>query len=495
MGSPHHRIAIAGCGFGGLGMAVRLKRDGVEDFAILEKADDLGGTWRDNSYPGCACDVPSMLYSWSFAPKPDWSRLFAPAAEIWEYQREVADRFGLPAHIRYDHEVLAAEWDGESRRWAIETRSGELTADVLISAVGALHEPAIPELQGLDSFGGRSFHSSSWDHDYELAGRSVAVIGTGASAIQFVPEIQPQVGKLHLFQRTPPWVFPRRNLPVPGSWQAMFRRLPVTQKLVRRALYSLAEVGGVAFRHPQLMTLGEQLARRHIAAEISDPDLRRRLTPDYRLGCKRILASDNYYRSLDSDNVDVVTSGLREVRPEGIVDGDGVLREVDAIIFGTGFRVTDPPISHRVRGRDGRTLAEHWQGSPQAYLGTAVAGFPNLFILLGPGTGLGHNSIIYMLESQARYVSEALRFLRKRGATTVEPRSAAQRAWVDEVDRHMQGTVWVAGGCNSWYLDETGRNSTLWPKPTWQFRRRLERFVESENLIGAPLRAPALVPA
>ncbi|MGH3371282.1 MAG: flavin-containing monooxygenase, partial [Nocardioidaceae bacterium] len=412
--------------FGGLGAAIRLKQAGIDDFLVFERAADLGGTWRDNSYPGCCCDVPSMLYSWSFAPKPDWSRLFAPAAEIWEYQREVAERFGLPAHIRYGHEVLEAEWDDDRQRWQIETGAGSLTADVLISAVGALHEPAIPALPGLERFAGRTFHSSAWDHDYGLAGRRVAVVGTGASAIQFVPEIQPEVRDLHLFQRTPPWVFPRSNLPVPGSWQAMFRRLPVTQKLVRRALYSLAEVGGVAFRHPQLMTLGEQIARRHIASEISDPDLRRKLTPDYRLGCKRILASDNYYSALDSDNVEVVTSGIREVDRNGVVDGDGSLHEVDAIIFGTGFRVTDPPISHRVRGREGLTLAERWQGSPQAYLGTAVAGFPNLFILLGPGTGLGHNSIIYMLESQARYVGEALAFMGGHGAATVEPRGEAQ---------------------------------------------------------------------
>jgi cation diffusion facilitator CzcD-associated flavoprotein CzcO len=272
--------------------------------------------------------------------------------------------------------------------------------------------------------------------------------------------------------------------------------VPAAQKAVRAMVYWMHEamVFGLV-KNPVRLKLLEAAARRHMRRQVPDPELRKRLTPDYRLGCKRILASDRYYRALAAANVEVITSGIEGVRPDGVVDGDGTLHEVDAIIFGTGFRVTDPPISHRVRGRDGRTLADHWQGSPQAYLGTAIAGFPNLFILLGPGTGLGHNSIIYMLESQARYVTEALRFMRKQGVATVEPRPEAQRAWVDLIDRHMEGTVWVAGGCQSWYLDSTGRNSTLWPRPTWSFRRRLERFVESENVIGLPQPAGELVPA
>src|SRR5947209_2312805 len=341
----HTEIAIVGTGFAGLGMAMALGRAGFHDFVLLERADDLGGTWRDNHYPGCACDIPSVLYSWSDEQNPRWTRAFANAQEIWSYMREVAERHRLGERIRFNHEALAARWDEDHERWEIETSQGSLTADVLISGAGGLSEPAIPPLPGLDRFRGKIFHSARWDHGYDLDDREVAVIGTGASAIQFVPEIQPRVRKLHLFQRTPPWVLPRANPRIPRRWQRRFERHPRLLDGVRRLVFALFESFHAAFTHPRLMKLSERRARRHIASQVPDPALRARLTPNYRLGCKRILGSNDWYPALCQENVEVVTAGIREVTPEGIIDADGVEHRVDAIIFGTGFRITDQPRS------------------------------------------------------------------------------------------------------------------------------------------------------
>jgi cation diffusion facilitator CzcD-associated flavoprotein CzcO len=402
----HFEIAIAGAGLAGVGMAIALKEDGREDFVVLERAGDLGGTWRDNSYPGCACDIPSVLYSYTAEQNPEWSQAFASQPEIWAYMHDVARRHELQEHFRFNHEITEASWSVDDQRWEIETSGGTLSADVLISAAGALADPSIPDLPGLERFGGRVFHSARWDHDHDLSGRSVAVIGTGASAIQFVPEIQPQVGRLHLFQRTPPWVLPRENPRIPSRWRERFARHPRLLGLARASVFSLLESFHVGFRHPAVMRLAERRARAHIAKQVPDPELRAKLTPDYRLGCKRILGSNRWYPTLCADNVDVVTAGIREVRENSIIDADGVEHEVDTIVFGTGFRVTDIPISHRIRGRAGETLAESWQGSMKAHLGVGVVGFPNLFFLLGPNTGLGHNSVLLMIEAQIAYVRQ-----------------------------------------------------------------------------------------
>lgn len=479
MAEPQHvHIAIAGSGFSGLGMAIQLKMSGEEDFLIFERAGELGGVWRDNEYPGCACDVESHLYSFSFEPNPRWTRSYSPQPEILEYLKRCADKYELNSRLRLNHEVLSATYEHD--RWTIETSRGTYTADVLISGAGALADPIIPALPGLESFRGTTFHSARWDKAHSLQGKKVAVIGTGASAIQFVPAIQPQVGKLSLFQRTAPWIMARNDRPVSERMKALLARWPFVYLLLRIFLRSLRDLLAIPFMRPNLMKFAEKRARKHLHAQVDDPELRAKLTPDYMIGCKRILLSDDYYPALMRPNVEVVTSKIREVRAASIVTEDGVEHEVDTIIFGTGFRVTDPPIADRVRGRNGQTLAEVWRGSPKAHLGTTIAGFPNLFLLLGPNTGLGHSSVVLMIEAQIELILGALRFLRDEKVAAIEPRPEVQAAFLEEIDARLATTVWNTGGCSSWYLDSTGRNSTLWPGFTSAFRRRIQRFQPSE---------------
>ncbi|WP_257460337.1 flavin-containing monooxygenase [Archangium lipolyticum] len=478
--SAHFHVAIAGSGFSGLGLAIRLKQEGIEDFVVFERAWEVGGVWRDNSYPGCACDVQSHLYSFSFAPNPNWSRSYSPQAEIHAYLRDCADRFGIRPHLRLGHTVLDARWDDAAQCWRIETSQGRFTADVFVSAAGALSDPAIPKLPGLEKFQGKVMHSARWDHQYALAGRKVAVIGTGASAIQFVPRIQPEVGKLVLVQRTPPWVLPRGDRAISAWMQWVYRTVPGAQRLTRWLIYMFRELMAFGFIHPWLLKLAQRLAVRHLEQSVPDPKLRARLLPDYTMGCKRVLISDDYLTSLTHENVQLVTEQLREVREHSIVLADGTEHEVEAIIFGTGFQVQELPIAHHIRGRDGRTLKETWGRTMTAHLGTTVSGFPNFFMLQGPNTGLGHSSVLLMLEGQLEHVLGALRYLEGRGLAAVEPTPEAQAGFVREVDARMSGTVWNQGGCASWYLDATGRNSALWPGLISSFRRRVERFEPSE---------------
>jgi len=489
----HHRVAIVGTGFSGIGMAIKLLDQGERDFVVLERAGEIGGTWRDNTYPGCRCDVPSHLYSFSFAPNPNWSSTFSPQPEILDYLREVATRFGVLPHVRFHTELEAAEWDEAGAHWRLETSSGPLSADVLIAAQGPLSEPLVPELPGLEGFEGRTFHSARWDHDHRLDGERVAVIGTGASAIQFVPRIQPLVSQMHVFQRTPPWVMPHPNRALSDLERRLYRRLPAAQLAMRAGIYWARESFVLQFRNRRMRELATRMALRQLERQVPDPDLRRKLTPRYELGCKRILPTDEWYPAIQQPNVELVTDGIREIRPHSIVGADGTEREVDTIIFGTGFHVTDIPIAERVRGREGLTLAEHWDGSPTAYKGATVAGYPNLFFLVGPNTGLGHNSIVFMIESQIGYVAGALETMRRRGARTVDVRPEAQAAYNGELDRMTEGTVWVTGGCSSYYIDRNGHNSTIWPTFTWPFRRRTRQFDEAAYALGAP--APASVPA
>lgn len=482
-------VAIVGSGFGGLGAAIRLKQEGIHDLVLLERADDVGGTWRDNTYPGCACDVQSHLYSFSFAPNPEWSRAFSPQPEIQAYLKRCAEEFGVMPHVRLGHEVRGAAWDADALRWRIETTRGPFSARVLVVAAGALSDPVVPPLPGLETFRGAAFHSARWDHGFDLRGRRVAVVGTGASAIQFVPEIQPLVSRLHLFQRTAPWIIPRHDHALSPRRQRLYRRFPAAQRAVRGAIYLLREGMVLGFRHPRMMRLAQRAALRHLERGVPDPALRAKLTPDFTMGCKRVLLSNDYLPALSRPNVEVVTERIAEVRAETIVTADGVEREVDAILFGTGFQPTDPPLGRAIRGRGGRTLAQAWEGSPRAHLGSTVAGFPNLFFLLGPNTGLGHTSVVYMIEAQVEHLLAAMHHMRERGVAALEPRPEAQAAWVAEVDRRMRGTVWTSGGCASWYLDRTGRNSTLWPDFTWRFRRRVARLRSDEY--EAVTRGPA----
>ncbi|MEU3372313.1 NAD(P)/FAD-dependent oxidoreductase [Streptomyces sp. NPDC006660] len=470
----HVRVAVVGSGFGGLGAAVRLRREGITDFVVLERAGSVGGTWRDNSYPGCACDVPSHLYSFSFAPNPDWPRTFSGQRHIRAYLEHVADTFGLRPHIRLDHEVTMMRWDAERLWWEIETAGGAtLTADVVVSATGPLSDPKMPEIPGLDTFPGEVFHSARWDHDYDLRGKRVAMVGTGASAIQIVPAIQPDVARLTLFQRTPPWVMPRMDRAISGAERWLHRRLPFTGAARRGLLWGIRELQVSAFtKRPNELGLVESIAKANMARAIKDPALRAKLTPDYRIGCKRILLSSSYYPALARHNVDVVASGLAEVRGSTLVAADGTESEVDAIIFGTGFHVTDMPIADRVVGAEGHTLAESWKDGMQSLRGATAAGFPNWMTIIGPNTGLGNSSMILMIESQLAYMADYLRQLNVLGGrAALTPRPSAVGAWNRRVQERMKRTVWNTGGCTSWYLDAAGRNTTVWPGTTSEFRR------------------------
>lgn len=480
----HHRIVIVGGGFGGIGMAIKLLEDGERDFVVLERAADVGGVWRDNSYPGCACDVQSEVYSFSFALNPSWSRKFSPAAEIWKYLRDVADRFGVTPHMRFGHDLREGRWDEDARIWRLTTSQGELTCDFVVSAVGALSNPSIPKLPGLERFEGKVMHSARWDHEHDLRGKRVAVIGTGASAIQFVPEIQPKVGKLTVFQRTAPWVVPRGDAPIPERRKRLYAKHPAAQRLSREIVYHLRELTVIPFMRPPLMRVLEKVAMRHLARQVPDPVLRAKLTPSYTMGCKRILISDDYLRSLGRPNVEVVTSGIAEIRERSVVTKDGVEHEVDTIILGTGFEVTDIAIGKQLFGRGGKSLTEAWGNSMRAYLGTTVHGFPNMFLLLGPNTGLGHNSVVVMIEAQIEHVRKAIRWMKKKDVATLEPKREVQDAYVSAIDAKLAGTVWNAGGCASWYLDATGRNSTLWPGSTIAFRRAVTHFDPSKYEAG-----------
>ena len=475
--SEHRRVVVVGAGFAGIGLGIRMLREGIDDFVVLEKAADLGGTWEANTYPGIQCDIPSHLYSFSFMPNPGWTRTFSEGAEIWDYLRRCAREGGVTPHLRLGCELLGAEWDEEAKRWRLETSDGQISASVLVAATGGLSEPSIPEIPGLGSFDGALFHSARWDHGFDLRGKRVAVVGTGASAIQIVPQIQPEVEKLHVFQRTAPWVMPHRDRKISRAERLLFKRLPVAQRLNRAFSYLLREsiVPGLVGNPDRLARL-ERIGRAHLRRQVADPELRARLEPSYRLGCKRILPSSKWYPALQQPNVELVSSAVATMRPEGPVGADGSLRKVDAVILATGFNVSHPEFGYRLRGPGGTVGEVQESEGPQAYLGSAMAGFPNLFTLLGPNTGLGHSSVLYMMESQLNYVLDALRLIDQRGIARFEVRPEVQSAYNADLQRRLAGAVWSSGGCANWYLDEHGRNVVIWPRQTWSFRRLTRRF-------------------
>ncbi|WP_433606223.1 flavin-containing monooxygenase [Prescottella agglutinans] len=477
--SRHHEVIVVGAGISGIGAVIRLQQMGITDVVVLEQGDSLGGTWRDNTYPGCACDVPSALYSYSFAPNGDWSRLFAGQNEIREYIERTADAHGVRARVRFGTEMLRAQWNEATRRWTLETSNGTYTADAVIAAAGPWNQPLIPDIPGLDGFTGEVFHSSRWNHDYDLTGKRVAVVGTGASAVQFVPEIAPRVGRLHLYQRTAQWVLPKPDTALPGAVRTTLTALPGALKALRRIEYGIMEALGVGFRNPWILRVIQQIGRLQLRTQVRDPELRRALTPDYTLGCKRLLMSNTYYPALGRPNVEVHDNAVRSVRGNVVIGVDGVEREVDAIIFGTGFHILDMPIAGRVFDGQGRSLDDHWKGSPQAYLGTTVAGFPNAFVLLGPALGTGHTSAFMILEAQLNYLTAAIAAARAAGWTRMEPRPEVQAAFNAEVQEALATTVYNAGGCHSYFLDVNGRNSFNWPWSTGRMRERLRHFDEA----------------
>lgn len=478
------RVAIVGSGFSGLGMAIRLRQAGLDDFVVLEQAEEIGGTWHYNTYPGCGCDVPSHLYSFSFAPNPDWERTYSTQPEIRAYLRRCAEQFGIEPHLRLRTEMTEAAWDDARQCWQVGTSRGTFAAQTLVAGMGPLHVPRIPAMPGLENFTGTTFHSARWNHEHDLTGERVASIGTGASAIQYVPAIADRTRQLYVFQRTPPWVLPHTDRPITAFERRLYRVLPAAQRLARLGVYLGRETLVLGFvKNPRLMRIVEAVARNHMRRQISDRRLRRKVTPDYTIGCKRILPSNQWYPALTRPDVELVTEGVEEIRERSIVSSDGTERPVDTIIFGTGFHVTDMPAAAHIRGRAGKRLSDVFAGSPQAHLGTTVTGFPNMFLLLGPNTGLGHTSMVYMIESQLNYVMDALRHMDERGFRTLEVRRDTQNVFVRGVDAQNEGTVWNSG-CASWYLDENGRNATLWPDWTWRFRMRTGRFDPNQHRLG-----------
>jgi cation diffusion facilitator CzcD-associated flavoprotein CzcO len=459
-------VLIVGAGFSGLGMAIKLLQAGTTSFLVIEKADDIGGTWYANRYPGCACDIPSHLYSFSFERNPDWSRMFSPREEIQNYLKSCSQRYGLESYIRTNTAMREAIWDEPGSLWRVSTADGStLRARVLVSAVGGLHVPKYPEIKGLDKFAGPKFHSSEWQASVELEGKRIAVIGTGASAIQFVPEIAPHAGRLSVFQRTPPWVVPKSDFAISERWKKSFRRLPLLGWLFRESIFWLYEgrvTGFLGFNW--LRKRAEKIAHNHLEAQVSDPKLRKLLAPKYAFGCKRVLISNDFYPALQRPNVELVTEAIAEVRERSIVTQDGKERPVDVIVYGTGFRATEPLYNVRVVGRNGIDLDQAWSKRISAYLGLTVSGFPNFFMLLGPNTGLGHNSVVLMSEAQVGYVMDCLHLMRRRGSKVIEVKPATQERFMNDVQRRLAGTVWQSGGCRSWYQDpRTGENAVIWP--------------------------------
>ncbi|MEV5839450.1 NAD(P)/FAD-dependent oxidoreductase [Nocardia sp. NPDC052112] len=482
----HVPIVVIGAGFAGIGLAVQLREAGFRDFVILERSRDLGGTWSANTYPGCACDVPSMLYSYSFAPNPNWSRRYGTQPEILDYLRGVANKYNVPQHIRYDTEVLDAVWDEATGRWRIRTGRATLTADVLVSAIGPFSEAQIPRLPGIANFTGTQFHSLHWDHDHDLSGERVAVIGTGASAVQFIPEIQPVVERLTVFQRSAPWIVPRMDWATSAVERTLVRRMPLLGTMIRAAYFTGIEGFGLVgfvdkrFRHPF-----EALGRLQLRRQVPDPRLRRKLTPDYMIGCKRAIFSDAYYPAVSKPNVEVATAGIAEVRSRSIVTVDGTEHEIDTIIWGTGFGVP-PRIFEVINDTTGRSLAQLYRERPQSYLGTAVTGFPNFFTTLGPFGAAGNQSAIFMIEAQIRYIVDAVKNMRDNGLRRIEVRPQVQRDFVEEMERRSRDTVWVTGGCRSYYQTADGRhNAGLYPNWSFEYARRTMRFDSDAYLIEA----------
>jgi cation diffusion facilitator CzcD-associated flavoprotein CzcO len=468
-------VLIVGAGFSGLCMGIKLKQAGTESFLLIEKGDDIGGTWHENRYPGCACDIPSHLYCFSFDPNPDWNRMYAGQAEIWEYLKSCAKRYGLFPHIRLKTRLREAIWDEGMGLWHVLAGDGlKIDARVLVSGIGALHVPSYPELPGLARFSGPSFHSATWDHDVRLEGKNVAVIGTGASAIQFVPQIAPLAGKLYVFQRTPAWIVPKPDFSISEKWKQRFRGIPGAMWAFRKFLFWQHEFRVLAFLgHRWMGRFLERIALNNLEKRIKDPKLRAALTPNYALGCKRVLFSNDFYSALTRANAELISERIAEVRERSIVTLDGVERPVDVLIYGTGFRVTEPMIGVRLVGRGGVEIHDAWRERMSAFLGVTVSGFPNFFILLGPNTGLGHNSVVLMIEAQVRYVMSCLKLMRRRGQKVMNLRPETQKRFVDDVVERLSHTVWQTGGCRSWYQDQkTGENTTLWPGSVVAYMRR-----------------------
>ncbi len=454
-------------------MAIQLQKAGFHDFTLYEKAGAVGGTWRDNTYPGAACDVRSHLYSFSFEPNPDWSRTYASQPEILRYIEHCVDKYGLRPHLRFHTEIESARFDASRGVWGLRTRGGqELEADIVVSGVGQLNRPYTPALPGLESFGGVWFHSARWNHHHDLTGETVAVIGNGASATQFIPRIAPRVGRLLVFQRSPNWLIARGERVMTELEKRLFRRLPALAALHRASIHWGLEARFLAFHQESALSkLFEQIARMHLRQQVSNPRLREALTPDFPIGCKRILLSDDYYPALQRENVELITQGIERIEGNGIVTREGRHHEVDTLIFATGFEATSFLAPMRFEGLGGRTLYEEWKGGAEAYLGLAVPGFPNFYMLYGPNTNLGHNSIISMIECQVRYIIQCLEAMRERELLWLDVKPEVMTAFNAELRHDLSRTVWAAG-CGSWYKTSSGKITNTWSGFVTDYERR-----------------------
>jgi cation diffusion facilitator CzcD-associated flavoprotein CzcO len=472
------QVGIVGAGFGGVGMGIRLAQEGAADFTIFERGETVGGVWRANTYPGAACDVPSHLYSFSFAAGYEWSRRYAPQDEILRYLEGCVDRFGIGPRLRLGTEVVAASFDPGEGRWALRTDEGrERSFDVLVTACGQLTRPVGPEIEGAEDFEGPAFHSAEWDHDQDLRGKRVAVIGTGASAIQFVPEIAPIAERVTIYQRSAPWILPKSDRAYTGWERRLFRRLPARVAAGRLGVFTILEGGTHGLTgHPWLIRPLRAVADRTRRRELTDPELREKATPDYAMGCKRVLISSDWYPTLTRPDVELIDGRVERITADGVVGPDGVEREADVIVFGTGFATQAFVAPMRITGLDGRDLDAAWDGRPEAFLGTTVSGFPNMFVLYGPNTNHGAASVPYTLECQYRYVLDAIRRLRRGGFRYIDLRPEAQARWRREMEERSRRTVWMSGGCSSWYLTEDGVNTNNWPGSWLEYRRRTHRL-------------------
>ncbi|MFI5980687.1 flavin-containing monooxygenase [Streptomyces sp. NPDC051555] len=483
----HVRVVVVGAGFSGIGAAIRLRQAGLRDVLVLEKGAQLGGTWRENTYPGCACDVPSTLYSYSFTPGAAWSRVFAEQREIHAYLRTTAEQYGLGDVLRCGVHVREARWDPTAGRWLLETSEGPYSASVLVLATGPWHVPRPLDVPGIEGFAGPVLHTARWDHGVDLTGRRVAVVGSGASAVQVLPAIEARAAAVHLFQRTAQWVLPKPDLPVPAAFNRALDRLPGARRALRAGQYTLQEGFGFAFRHPRVAGLLEVGARAHLRLAVRDRGVREALTPDYRLGCKRLLTSSTFYRALSRPHVHLHPTAVTAVRGNEVIGADGSTAATDVLVTATGFRVGELPLAAGLYGADGRTLHEAWDGAPQAYLGTSVSGFPNLFLLLGPNLLGGSTSAITVLEAQLTYLTAALAHLDRGGHRALDVRPGVQAAHNAAVQEALRTTVYDSGGCTSYYFSASGRNTFAWPWSTGRLVRRLNRFDPACYAWGEPV--------
>jgi cation diffusion facilitator CzcD-associated flavoprotein CzcO len=465
-------VAVVGGGFGGVGAAAMLKRAGYDDVTVFERGERVGGVWHDNTYPGAACDIPSHLYEFSFAPNPRWSRRYAPQAEIQAYLEEIGRRYGVADRIRTRTEVLSARWDESRQTWMLETTAGPHEASILVTACGQLSVPTVPPIAGLESFAGPAFHTARWRHDVDLAGKRVAVVGTGCSAIQVVPAIQPEVAQVDVYQRSPGWTFPKMDFPYSERAKALFERFPILQRLDRAAIFYFQELGAAGMtKHRWLLRAFQAISRRRINAAIEDPELRRKVTPTDEIGCKRIMLTDDWYPTLTKPNVELVAKRIAEVTPGGIRTEDGAERPADVLVLATGFATHGFVAPMEIVGADGRRLTDAWADVPRAYLGLSVPAFPNMFLLYGPNTNGGTGSVVSTIEAGTNHVIAALQELDRADARKIEVRRETAETFDRELRAALAGTVWHSG-CTNWYVDENGHDPNQWPWLWTTYRRR-----------------------